>query len=92
LFLLLHLLYMKFAANFPSSLCGGCDIPKWLRLASNVYEPLPSEEEHPESEGESQHELPESESVLSVQVEELSSEEAEPKRLSTTAPTINPVV
>jgi hypothetical protein len=65
---------------------------QWLRPASNVYEPLPSEEEHPESEGESQHELPESESVLSVQVEELSSEEAEPKRLSTTAPTINPVV
>jgi hypothetical protein len=65
---------------------------QWLRPASIVYEPLPSEEEHPESEDESQHELPESESVLSVHVEEVSSADEELNKLSTAAPTINPVV
>ena len=65
-----------------------------IALSLRGYDPLSSEEEHPESEEESQHELPESESVASVHAEELSAEESgeELHRLSMTAPTITPVV
>jgi hypothetical protein len=82
---------MKLAADFPVHLRRGRQIPKGYTRPDIDCEPSSSEEEQPESEEESQQELPWPESALSVQVEELSSEEVEANRLSTAAPKTMPV-
>jgi hypothetical protein len=70
----------------PSAFVRGRLDSQWLRTARKGYEPSSSEKEQSELEEESQHELPESEPVLSGQGEELLSDEEGEKKLSTTAP------
>jgi hypothetical protein len=77
--------------GFPGALAAGTPNSQGLHPARNDYEPSSPEEEQPESEEESQQELPVPESALSVQVEERSSEEVEVNRLSTTSPKTMPV-
>jgi hypothetical protein len=63
-----------------------------LRPARKIHGSLSFKEEQSESEVESRHEAPESESAPSAHVEEPLSGEEELKRLLTTAPSTEPVM